>query len=198
VCKISGKLRRHTVCAKEVHFADECGKPLYKVRVMTEPSDVPPKFSAQLLSVLLGAEFEKPKLVSNWKLNFMQPACDMVKLRATVKQQNVSLENAVVNNETSKLFGTVLVTSMALESQVFIRHTFNNWLTQADIPCVCKTGNPNDIFETYLFELDIPYDEQKNKQFEFCVCYRVGTTKDTQVEYWDSNNSANYVVSCAN
>jgi hypothetical protein len=103
---------------------------------------------------LLGTEFEKPKLVSNWKLNFMQPACDMVKLRATVKQQNVSLENAVVNNETCKLFGTVLVTNMPFEKQVIkknIQYTLLKCLFASFKPLIFEIYS--GIYSTHIQQL---------------------------------------------
>jgi hypothetical protein len=39
---------------QNVHFADDLGLALFTVKIMTEPSDVPPTFDSKLLRTILG------------------------------------------------------------------------------------------------------------------------------------------------
>lgn len=64
-------------------FADERGLDLATVRVMTEPSDVPPKLSSPVIRSLLqqlGDYDEEAKPASSWLVDFQQPASEYLKV----------------------------------------------------------------------------------------------------------------------
>lgn len=120
---------------KHVRFADDCGHCLETVRVMTEPSDYPPKISPAVLrrfrrAAIMAAQKEglplpngkndsdsdsldeenvakKPRCT--WKLNFKQPASEYIKFRETLESQKVALENVMLKNELGRMIGTIKV-----------------------------------------------------------------------------------------
>jgi protein phosphatase 1 regulatory subunit 3A/B/C/D/E len=126
--------KRQTKC---VRFADDCGRCLETVRVMTEPSDYPPKISPAVLkryrrAAALAARKDGQQLIghavdddsdeldsddcdrgprSTWKLGFKQPASEYVKFRETLDHQKVALENVMLKNEQCRMVGTIKVSS---------------------------------------------------------------------------------------
>uniref|UniRef100_A0A0N4XMY2 Protein phosphatase 1 regulatory subunit 3 (inferred by orthology to a C. elegans protein) n=1 Tax=Nippostrongylus brasiliensis TaxID=27835 RepID=A0A0N4XMY2_NIPBR len=73
---------------KSVRFADDCGKELYSVRVMTEPSDYPPQINPNVLRRLRGDSYEEDTPHNDpaptWNLLFKQPASEYVRFRETL------------------------------------------------------------------------------------------------------------------
>lgn len=127
--------------SKAVRFADECGKRLEVIRVMTEPSDYPPLINPAVIrryrkaaAASLGSksgnsgtstmndddddedsdDSSKP-LRSTWKITFKQPASEYVKFRETLKNQKVALENVMLKNEVGRMVGTIKVSFMSFK-----------------------------------------------------------------------------------
>ncbi|EPB78393.1 hypothetical protein ANCCEY_02542 [Ancylostoma ceylanicum] len=75
---------------KSVRFADDCGKELYSVRVMTEPSDYPPQINPNVLRKLRGDDYVEESLNKDpsptWNLLFKQPASEYVRFRETLEK----------------------------------------------------------------------------------------------------------------
>ncbi|KIH63542.1 hypothetical protein ANCDUO_06156 [Ancylostoma duodenale] len=98
---------------KSVRFADDCGKELYSVRVMTEPSDYPPQINPNVLRKLRGDDYVEESLNKDpsptWNLLFKQPASEYVRFRETLEKDRVSLENVVLKPDSSKIVGTIKV-----------------------------------------------------------------------------------------
>lgn len=106
-----------------VRFADECGKTLYQLKILTEPSDYPPQIPRSVIqrhrkAAGLGdlSDEEKPKPKSTWKVSFKQPASDYLKFRQTLEAKHIALENVIVKNEVPKLVGTIKVTRLFIKN----------------------------------------------------------------------------------
>lgn len=65
---------------KKVVFADDKGKSLTEVRIMAEPSSVPPLWSIEFLSHLTQGLIS-PDLNEEWTITFKQPASDYLNFR---------------------------------------------------------------------------------------------------------------------
>lgn len=65
---------------KRVVFADDKGKSLTEIRVMSEPSNVPPLWSIEFLSHVTQG-FIAPDLTEEWTVTFKQPASDYLNFR---------------------------------------------------------------------------------------------------------------------
>lgn len=61
-------------------FADDKGKSLTEIRVMSEPSNVPPLWSIEFLSHVTQG-IVVPDLAEEWKISFKQPASDYLNFR---------------------------------------------------------------------------------------------------------------------
>ncbi len=185
--KPSGKLK------KRVSFADDLGLALEAVRIMTEPSECPPKIRPEILSSLTqGASAgvtETPPLV----LNFTQPASDYMAFREKLNQNNVSLENVILKDY--NLIGTIKVKNIAFEKSVKVRCTFDSWESTHDIMASyvpSGSSSSKERYDTFKFEMSVPPTMDTKKKVQFCVCFEANNC-----QYWDNNNGANYEVRSA-
>lgn len=120
---------------KQVVFADTKGKSLTEVRIMSEPSNVPPLWSIEFLSHVTQG-FISPELTEEWTIRFRQPASDYLNFRQKLDAQNVSLENVIVKESDSMVVGTVKVKNIGFHKEVIMRSSWNNWKTEQDTFCV--------------------------------------------------------------
>jgi len=176
---------------KKVAFADDRGFQLTAVRVMTEPSDVPPKINPAVIRALLGDDWaeEDAKPSATWILNFKQPASEYIAFRHKLDSSFVSVENVLVKNDHCRLSGTVKVKNLSFEKEVFIRLTDNEWKSYFDRSCKYVVNRYADAYDTFQFDFEIPHDDPAHQRIEFCVCYRTNSQ-----EYWDSNDGKNYEI----
>jgi protein phosphatase 1 regulatory subunit 3A/B/C/D/E len=101
---------------KKVVFADDLGYTLAQIKIMTEPSDMPPKLRSSIVRTLLGeANEDSAKPCSQWTLSFKQPASDYLAFRRKVNERNVALENVLLKNEQCRISGTVKVKNLSFE-----------------------------------------------------------------------------------
>lgn len=182
-----------TKLKKKVVFADDRGMSLTHVRVMTEPSNVPPIWTNRFLAqVTQGINAEPLADSEPWEIKFSQPASDYVDFRKRLEVGKVSLENVIVKEGDDYILGTVKVSNIAFHKEVFVRWTSDSWTTHEDV--FCKFVNTNSscssaayvLFDTFSFKLNLP---PKCKRIEFCVCFRCESQ-----EFWDNNNGQNYVI----
>ena len=180
-----GKLR------KKVSFADNKGLALATVRIMSEPSDQPPKLGPNIIdSITNGAKAD----VSDeppFELKFGQPASDYLAFRDKIEKNCVSLENVIVKDY--NILGTIKVKNLCFDKKVFARCTFDSWETSHDI--VAKYVQPlgdsaGHSVDTFSFDFDIPTDFDMNKKIQFCIGFQT-----PMGEFWDSNNGENYEIS---
>ncbi|XP_031842632.1 glycogen binding subunit 70E [Nomia melanderi] len=181
---------------KRVVFADDRGRPLTQVRVMSEPSNVPPLWSTAYLAGLTGRLLhskidndEPTEVASPWQVTFPQPASDYLAFRRKLDQGNVSLENVIVKESEQCLVGTVKVRNLAYDKEVVVRASNDSWKTHEDVHCtyVEQPGAPALIlYDTFRFRLTLPL---KSNVVEFCVRYRTDGK-----EFWDNNDGENFIV----
>lgn len=185
---------------KKVVFADDRGMSLTQVRVMSEPSCVPPLWSSRFLAQVtkgLSAEVAPEP----WEVTFAQPASDYVLFRRKLDHDMVSLENVIVKESEECVLGTIKVKNLAFRKEVIVRSTDDEWKTHQDTFCKFVDNNPPSkggggggggasphyvLYDTFSFRLTLP---PKSKKIEFCVCFRCDDT-----EHWDNNAGANYVL----
>ncbi|XP_071166569.1 protein phosphatase 1 regulatory subunit 3B-like [Mytilus edulis] len=174
---------------KKVSFADHRGMALACVKIMTEPSDVPPKIKEEVLAaVRQGATAgvsDQPPLV----INFPQPASDYLAFRDLLEQNCVSLENVIIRDY--KVLGTIKVKNISFEKRVFVRVTFNSWENYLDFEGIFLPGQPStsNNIDTFSFEFDVPTDLDRNSVVEFAVCFEASSQ-----QYWDNRKGENYKI----
>lgn len=192
---------------KRVVFADSKGLSLTQVKMMTEPSDCPPRWTAEFLEQVTGGASADIRTADRWELSFAQPASDYLEFRSRLDSQNVSLENVVVADEApgggQQLVGTIKVKNLSFSKRVTVRITFDNWATQMDVDAVFAsplhlqgsggggggTGAAiTNLFDTFSFKISIPPVVSANK-IQFCIRF----ISDAG-EYWDNNLNKNYVI----
>lgn len=181
-----------TKLKKKVVFADDKGMSLTHVRVMSEPSNVPPLWSVKFLAeVTQGVTAEAEVQKDPWEITFPQPASDYVTFRRKLDNQKVSLENVIVKDAEDQIIGTVKVQNLSFHKEVFIRSTRDSWKTHEDafcnyVPNNIVPGSTYIVFDTFSFKINLT---PKSRKLEFCVCFR-----SEGKEYWDSNDAKNYII----
>lgn len=191
-----------------------------QVRVMSEPSNMPPLWtSAYVASLARGELFRNidgslsiqqssvtpctgdvqpsvPKCedVIVWEAAFVQPASDYLAFRAKLDKQSVSLENVIIRELENHLVGTVKVKNLAYDKSVTIRMTSDDWTTFQDVGCTF-VEQPGLCPQTAVRNL---YDT-----FRFRIALPDSDARQVEFcvryctdgqDYWDNNAGANYVV----
>ncbi|XP_022211256.1 protein phosphatase 1 regulatory subunit 3C isoform X2 [Drosophila obscura] len=176
---------------KHVIFADDEGLSLTEVRVMSEPSNVPPYWSMKFLEQITQG-LVSPHPPDQWTVDFKQPASDYLSFRQKIDRDFVSLENVIVKDEESIVVGTIKVKNVDFQKEIIVRVTWDDWKSQQDIFCTfARAYGPSTcahvVFDTFSFKITLP---PSSKRLEFCICYRINDT-----EYWDNNDGTNYTIS---
>ncbi|KAJ8921893.1 hypothetical protein NQ315_008526 [Exocentrus adspersus] len=152
---------------KKVVFADDKGMSLTHVRVMTEPSNVPPLWSYRFLAqVTQGITADPIGHVEPWEITFPQPASDYVDFRKRLDTEKVSLENVIVKELEDTIVGTVKVKNIAFHKEVIVRSSINDWKTYEDAFCLYVSNslasNVNVLYDTFSFKIPVPPNAKKN------------------------------------
>ncbi|KAK3096192.1 hypothetical protein FSP39_024254 [Pinctada imbricata] len=177
---------------KKVSFADHKGLALATVKVMTEPSDVPPRLKPEIISSITQGACAGVTSQPPLTLNFKQPASDYLAFRENLDRNNVSLENVIIRDY--NLLGTIKVKNISFEKRVLIRMTIDSWETHKNVEAVYVSGQGSvcDTFDTFSFEFSVPPDFDSSKKMEFAVCFETNNK-----QFWDNNNGVNYQITCA-
>uniref|UniRef100_A0A914Y3G8 CBM21 domain-containing protein n=1 Tax=Panagrolaimus superbus TaxID=310955 RepID=A0A914Y3G8_9BILA len=172
------------ISKKKVRFADDCGGALESVRVMTEPSDCPPKINPSVIrryrkaAKAFASATEKCNVLStdeessdddedelysskkhaSWKIGFTQPASEYVKFRESLEKNKVALENVMLRNDHCKMLGTIKVANISFEKSVFVRFTSDGWKSYLDRPGTYQSSS-SKTYDTFAFEIDVPMNE---------------------------------------
>lgn len=174
---------------KKVIFADDQGLALTEVRVMSEPSSVPPLWSLKFLAQITQG-LVSPYPSEQWTIDFRQPASDYLQFRSRIDELNVSLENVIVKETESIMVGTIKVKNISFNKEVIVRATWDNWKSQEDIFCtysqIYGSSAAYVLYDTFSFKITLP---PASRKLEFCVCFR-----SDGKEYWDNNNNQNYTI----
>ncbi|KAL3864573.1 hypothetical protein ACJMK2_006239 [Sinanodonta woodiana] len=178
---------------KKVSFADHKGFALATVRIMTEPSDVPPKLGPEVFaSLTLGATAvvtDQPPL----ELDFSQPASDYLAFRDKLEKNSVSLENVILRDYS--VIGTVKVKNVSFQKRVFVRYTFDSWETMTDVDAsfvACPCDGLASPYDTFSFDFTVPTNLNKDKRSEFAIGFETPNG-----QHWDNNNGKNYGIRCS-
>lgn len=175
---------------KKVSFADHKGFALATVRIMTEPSDQPPRLGADVFkSITNGAEASVSGLPP-FKLKFTQPASDYMAFREKIERNFVSLENVILRDY--NVLGTIKVKNVCYDKRVFVRCTFDSWKTSQDIEAKYVQpfgGNMVHNYDTFSFEYDIDSQTDNSQIIQFAVCFETPTG-----QHWDNNSGDNYQI----
>lgn len=176
---------------KRVWFADDKGLALTHVKVMSEPSNCPPKWTDEFLAQVVKGVKPNPTSDVQWVVQFPQPASDYMAFRDKVQKSCVSLENVIVREGDDTITGTIKVRNIAFDKEVFLRVTFDKWKSSTDIQAIFAPSGiqSSSQFDTFSFTLCAPSSAIKFGAIEFCVCFRCNGT-----EYWDNNEGENYKV----
>ncbi|GAB1604902.1 protein phosphatase 1 regulatory subunit 3B-like [Argonauta hians] len=172
---------------KRVSFADCFGLALVNIRVMTEPSDVPPIVRPEILSSLTKGSSASVVSTPPLKMCFTQPAADYLAFRDRVEKNFVSLENVILKDY--QVTGTIKVKNIAFEKHVYIKYTFDSWETSEEIDAAYLNTEGCSVFDTFTFEINVPTDFDINKRIIFAVAY-----KAKGKEFWDNNDSKDYII----
>lgn len=174
---------------KRVWFADDKGLALTHVKIMSEPSNCPPKWTDEFLAQVVKGVKPNPTSEIQWVVQFLQPASDYMAFRDKVQKNCVSLENVIVREGDDTINGTIKVKNIAFDKEVFLRVTFDKWKTSKDIPASFSPSGvqSSSQFDTFSFTLCVPSSAAKFGAIEFCVCFKCNGT-----EYWDNNEGENY------
>jgi protein phosphatase 1 regulatory subunit 3A/B/C/D/E len=181
---------------KRVVFADAKGLSLTQIKMMTEPSDCPPRWTAEFLEQVTGGA--SPEVgADRWELTFAQPASDYLEFRSRLDLQNLSLENVVVQEANQQLVGTIKVKNLAFDKQVTVRATFDNWLSHRDFAATFAPSGLQgasgtqaiSLFDTFSFQVPIPAANSTTNRIQFCIRF-----SSEAGEFWDNNQGKNYVL----
>lgn len=181
-----------TKLKKKVVFADDKGMSLTQVRVMTEPSNIPPLWTYRFLAeITQGLNAQPDGIEDPWEITFPQPASDYVVFRKRLDYEKVSLENVIVEKTGKLIRGTIKVRNEAYEKEVFVRASFDDWESYQDYFCTFVSNNSHVganyvLYDTFSFSIPLPC---KSDKIECCVCFKYGGK-----EYWDNNHKKNYVI----
>lgn len=176
---------------KKVSFADCKGLALATVRIMSEPSDQPPRLGPNIIDSITNGAMADASGEPPFELKFGQPASDYLAFREKIEKNSVSLENVILRDY--NILGTIKVKNICFDKKVFARCTFDSWETSQDIeakyvsPPGDKSGHSVD---TFSFDFDIPTNFDMDKRIMFCICFSTPTG-----EFWDNNNGKNYEIS---
>ncbi|KFM67193.1 Protein phosphatase 1 regulatory subunit 3C-B, partial [Stegodyphus mimosarum] len=175
---------------KRVWFADDKGLALTHVKIMSEPSNCPPRWTDEFLAQVTKGVKPNPTSDIEWVPQFAQPASDYLQFRDKLQRNCVSLENVIIREGEDNITGTIKVKNLAFDKEVFLRVTFDKWATSTDVPASFAPSGVeagSSQYDTFSFILSIPQSAVKFQSIEFCVCYRCSGK-----EYWDNNGGSNY------
>ncbi|XP_055348709.1 protein phosphatase 1 regulatory subunit 3B-B-like isoform X2 [Paramacrobiotus metropolitanus] len=178
---------------KTVRFADDVGLDLTRTCEFAEMEDDGYCGSGAEPRVDLFDSSAKPQNadnmvveISEWQVNFSQPAADYIAFREKLDSNDVALENVIIKQKSESFLGTIKVKNVFFKKDVIVRCTFNVWQTYSDFPAKYCSSN-TDLYDTFSFEISIPEEAKQRNLIEFCVALRTDGR-----EYWDSNQGKNY------
>lgn len=193
IVKAQAEIESSNNSKKRVWFADDKGMALTHVRIMTEPSDCPPRWTDDFLEKVTQGLRDTLTIDNTWEPSFSQPASDYMAFRTKLDKECVSLENVIVKDEDGIITGTIKVKNIAFDKEVTVRMTFDRWSTHTDIPASYVPNNmleeegASAPYDTFAFTFPISKEAINNQQIEFCVRFKCGSN-----EYWDNNCGDNY------
>ncbi|GFR09001.1 glycogen-binding subunit 76A [Trichonephila clavata] len=185
---------------KIVRFADVLGLDLEAIRHFVKDDDAPivPLSAFADLKVkpspsnpyLLPWSSSAPGLTQagcKFVTQFEQPGSDPHFLDK-VRQQKVCLENAITND--LRVTGVVRVLNLGFEKLVQVRYTTTEWAAHTDLTADYVPSSCDGFSDKFSFNLHLPH-LCPGQRLVFALRYVANGQ-----EFWDNNNSENYVLKC--
>lgn len=173
---------------KKVSFADDRGLNLVEVR------EIPgaPKWTDDVLALLIGGTQDNQLPDKVWKLSSENPPWADEKLVELLEKNKVGLEMITIKKPGDVLTGTIKVKNLAFEKNVFVRITFDRWLSYTDIKAAYlvpsfRRSTKASEYDTFGFNTKIPPSTMKYGVIELCIGFQCCDRK-----YWDNNGGINY------
>ncbi|XP_054721596.1 glycogen-binding subunit 76A-like [Uloborus diversus] len=183
---------------KIVRFADVLGLDLEAIRHFVKDDDapiVPQSAFADLrisasssASTLLPWNVSSPSVTPTGCLfvpQFEQPGSDPHFLDI-VRQKKVCLENAVISD--LKVTGVIRVLNLGYEKRVQVRYTTTEWAAHTDLTADYIPSSCDGFSDKFSFNLNLPH-LSPGQRLVFALRYIANGQ-----EFWDNNNSENYVL----
>lgn len=188
VIAISSEDVSHGVRKKKVSFADDRGLNLVEVREIPEA----PKWAEDVITLLIGNTKRSVVKEKRWKIAFDNPPSPDQKLVEKLEKNMVALEYVSVEEGSDDiLHGTVKVKNLAYEKKLYLRVTYDRWLSYVDIPCTYNTvhekGKQPNEYDTFCFNTKILSVASRYEVIEFSICFQCDGK-----DYWDNNGGINY------
>ncbi|XP_054708943.1 protein phosphatase 1 regulatory subunit 3B-like [Uloborus diversus] len=168
---------------KKVSFADDRGFSLVEVREIPGST----KWADQVLTLLIGDAKKSVVLEKKWKLSFQHPPWEDEALIRFLQTNAVVLESVSVTDD--NLYGSIKVRNLAYEKNVFVRVTFDRWVSYVDITAsyVKHRLQRQSVYDTFSFTTRVSPAAFRYQVIELCVCFKCNGK-----EYWDNNGGINY------
>ncbi|KAF8790131.1 protein phosphatase 1 regulatory subunit 3C-like [Argiope bruennichi] len=176
---------------KKVSFADDKGLELVEVREIPGTQ----KWNDEVLTWLVDGSQKLSGNQKSWKVAFDHPPRKDSEFLELVEANNIVLESINVENTcNSVLNGTIKVKNLSYEKNVFVRITFDRWMSHVDVKAgyvkpTTKVSAKADLgkYDNFSFSAKIEPSAIKYGVIEFCVCLECDGN-----QYWDNNGGINY------
>lgn len=175
---------------KRVSFADDKGLKLVEVHEIPGP----PKWADDVLTLLIGNTKRSVVKEKKWRIAFDHPPWSDEDLINVLETNMVVLEHiSVKEGMDDYVTGAIKVKNVGFEKNIFLRVTFDRWLSHVDIPCnfmgSSETSTKPNAYDTFSFNFKILQVAIRYEVIEFSVCFRCYGK-----EYWDNNGGINYRI----
>ncbi|XP_015919805.1 protein phosphatase 1 regulatory subunit 3C-B [Parasteatoda tepidariorum] len=200
---------------KKVSFADDKGFRLVEIREIPGLSALPTTTTVPERNNTQNG----PTFIKGWKIASENPPWTDSKLIELLETNKVVLESAIIktkaenglektlkdrwsdnfrtvlrasgSNNEYVLQGNIKVKNLVYEKNVFVRISFDRWLSSVDVKATYlkPEKNPEKHYEynNFTFSIDIPPSALKFEVIEFCIGYICNKEK-----YWDNTGGVNY------
>ncbi|GBL91890.1 Protein phosphatase 1 regulatory subunit 3A [Araneus ventricosus] len=176
---------------KKVSFADDKGLELVEVR------EIPciQKWNDEVLTWMIDGSPRISGTQKTWKVAFDHPPWKDSEPLELVEANNIVLESINIENfPNSAVNGMIKVKNLSFEKNVFIRITFDRWMSHVDVranyvkPTAKDSVKPDfGKYDNFSFSAKIEPSAVKYGVIEFCVCLEFDRN-----QYWDNNRGINY------
>lgn len=177
---------------KVVRFADVLGLDLTSVRQVFD-FESPPKIPA---SAIVDLKIETDDSIAkigakHFRMCFSQPCASSGFIRR-VLLNNVSLEESLIQAQQNILTGFIRIKSLGFEKHVFVRITYNNWVTFFDHKAAYVQNSYDGVTDRFSFSIILPDTMRPDDKVFFAICYKTPNGE----QFWDNNQGHNYIVIC--
>ncbi|GIY87430.1 protein phosphatase 1 regulatory subunit 3B [Caerostris extrusa] len=174
---------------KKVSFADDKGLELVEVREIPGAQ----KWNNEVLTLLVSGSQKNSANEKVWKLAPQHSPRKEAELLELVEASNIVLESVNIKKTfPNELNGTIKVKNLAYEKNVFIRISFDRWMSHVDVKATYVKSLKNQSkkmghYDTFSFRAEISPSAVRYGVIEFCVCLQCNGQN-----YWDNNGGINY------